>query len=124
MTVRVYHYPRCSTCRKALAWLEAHGVEFVATDIVQSPPSVEVLREVLERARVDVKKLFNTSGEVYRQEGYKDRLATMTEARALAALAANGKLIKRPLLLWEEGALVGFDAKAYEQQFGARAARH
>lgn len=113
MTIRVYHYPRCSTCRKALTWLTGHGVEFTPCDIVERPPSVAVLRSVLAKSKLEVKKLFNTSGEVYRQEGYKERLATMTEAEALAALAANGKLIKRPLVIGDDFALVGFDAERY-----------
>lgn len=113
MTVHVYHYPRCSTCRKALAWLDRHGVEYRATDIVEQPPDVAVLRRVLETTGLDVKKLFNTSGEVYRQEGYKTKLATLTEPEALAALAANGKLIKRPLIVTDHGALVGYDEGKY-----------
>lgn len=114
MATTVYHYPRCSTCRKALKWLEANGVEFTARDIVEQPPSVATLRSVLSKGGLEVKKLFNTSGEVYRQEGYKERLTTMTEAEALAALAANGKLVKRPLVVGDDFALVGFDAVRYE----------
>lgn len=114
MTTTVYHYPRCSTCRKALKWLSANGVEFTPRDIATQPPSVATLRSVLSKSGLEVKKLFNTSGEVYRQEGYKERLTTMTEAEALAALAANGKLIKRPLVVGDGFALVGFDAERYE----------
>jgi arsenate reductase (glutaredoxin) len=118
MTVHVYHYPRCSTCRKALAWLEANGIAFTAQDIVAAPPSAETLRHVLAKSGLEVKKLFNTSGEVYRQEGYKDRLATLSESEALAALASNGKLVKRPLILGDDFALVGFDAKRYAEALG------
>ena len=113
MTVHVYHYLRCSTCRKAIAWLDRHGIEYRATDIVEHPPNIGVLRRVLEATGLDVKKLFNTSGEVYRQEGYKTKLETLTELEALAALAANGKLIKRPLVITNDGALVGYDEAKY-----------
>lgn len=118
MTIQVYQYPKCSTCRKALSWLKSNDVAFESLDIVASPPSVETLRRVLANSGVSVKKLFNTSGEVYRQEGYKARLETMSEAEALAALAGNGKLIKRPLLCDKEFALVGFDEAAYASQLG------
>lgn len=116
--MKVYQYPKCSTCRKALAWLKSNGVAFEAIDIVTAPPSVATLQRVLAKSGLPVKKLFNTSGEVYRQEGYKERLEKMTEAEALAALAANGKLIKRPLLLDTNFALVGFDEAAYASKLG------
>ncbi len=113
MIMRVYHYPRCSTCRKAVSWLEAHGVEHELVDIVVNPPGAAVLAEVLRKSGLELKKLFNTSGEVYRRDGYKERLKTMSEQEALNALAADGKLIKRPLLLGDELALVGFREASY-----------
>lgn len=116
--LKVYQYPKCSTCRKALAWLKSNGVAFESIDIVSAPPSVETLRRVLTTSGLTVKKLFNTSGEVYRQGGYKERLEKMGDAEALAALAANGKLIKRPLVLDTNLALVGFDEAAYASKLG------
>lgn len=109
----VYQYPNCSTCRKALKWLAAQGIEHRAIDIVAEPPSVAVLARVLERSGAEVRKLFNVSGQSYRQGGWKDRLATIGQAQALAALAADGKLIKRPIVLGEDVALIGFDADAW-----------
>ncbi len=119
MTVQFYHYPRCSTCRKARAWLDAHDVGYEAVDIVERPPTVEVLQQVLTTSGLPVKKLFNTSGEVYRQEGYKEKLPTLSEKAALAALAGDGKLIKRPLLIAANTALVGFDEAQYAAQWRA-----
>lgn len=118
MTVHVYHYPACSTCRKALAWLKAHGVEHETTDIVKHPPSVAELQRILKKSGADVKKLFNTSGEVYRQQGYKDKLGAMSVDDALKALSAQGKLIKRPLAVDEDGALIGFNEAAYAARWG------
>lgn len=118
MTIRVYQYPQCSTCRKAMSWLKANAIEFEAINLVEEPPNVETLKRVLSKSGVSVKKLFNTSGEVYRREGYKARLETMGEGEALSALAANGKLIKRPLLLGKDFALVGFDADSYADKLG------
>jgi len=111
--LRVYHYPQCSTCKKALKWLTAHDVSVELVDIVKHPPSKRELREVLTSAGVPLKKLFNTSGASYREGKFGERLAAMSEAEALDALAADGKLIKRPLLLGKGVSLVGFDEAAY-----------
>jgi len=112
---RVYHYPQCSTCKKALKWLAAHDVAIELIDIVQHPPTKRELREALTTADVPIKKLFNTSGVSYREGKFGERLAAMSEAEALDALAADGKLIKRPLLLGKGFALVGFDEVAYRE---------
>jgi arsenate reductase len=114
--LRVYHYPQCSTCKKALKWLAAHDVSVELIDIVKQPPSKRELRAVLASADVPIKKLFNTSGVSYREGKFGERLATMTEAEALDALAADGKLIKRPLLLGTGLALVGFDEATYRSR--------
>lgn len=104
----VYQYPNCSTCRKALAWLREQGVDFEAIDITKRPPSATKLAAAAKTAGVPMSKLFNTSGESYRAGNFKAKLATMTDAEAAAALAADGKLIKRPLALGDGLALVGF----------------
>jgi len=118
----VYHCPRCSTCKKALAWLESHGVEVTRVDIVESPPTREILEEVLRVSGLPLAKLFNTSGELYREGNYKDRLRTMGDAEALRELAQHGKLIKRPIVFGTLGkqkvALVGFREADYAQAFG------
>jgi arsenate reductase (glutaredoxin) len=113
---RVYHYPQCSTCKKALKWLSTHEVEVELIDIVKHPPSKRELREALGNAALPLKKLFNTSGVSYREGKFGERLTTMSEAEALDALAADGKLIKRPLLLGKGLALVGFDEAAYRSK--------
>jgi arsenate reductase (glutaredoxin) len=116
MALTVYHYPNCSTCRRALKWLDQMKVAHERVDIVQHPPS----RKVLERALVDsggkLRALFNTSGESYRAGNYKERLATMSEPEALDALAADGKLIKRPLAIADGVALVGFDEAVWQRK--------
>ena len=116
--IRVYHYPQCSTCKKAIRWLAAHDVAVELVHIVEHPPSKAELREALKGAGIPIKKLFNTSGASYREGGFGERLPTMTEAEAIDALARDGKLIKRPVLLGEGVALVGFDEAAYESKLG------
>jgi arsenate reductase len=113
MAKTVYQYPKCSTCRKALKWLDQHGVTYEKTDLVATPPSLATLRDLHRRSGLPVAKLFNTSGESYRAGKFKERLAAMSEADALAALAKDGKLIKRPIVDAGKTVLVGFDEGAY-----------
>src|ERR1700748_1504448 len=86
-TLRVYHYPQCSTCKKALKWLAAHDVAVELVHIVEHPPSKSELREVLKGAGLPLKKLFNTSGASYREGNFGERLKTMSEVEAIDALA-------------------------------------
>lgn len=118
MSVKVYQYPKCSTCRKALRWLEAHGVEVETIDITEHPPSKAALERYWKASGLPLKKLFNTAGQSYRKGGFKDRLGTMSEADQLAALALDGKLIKRPIVVHGDTVLVGFSADRYAEAFG------
>ena len=88
-----------------------------AVDIVTTPPSKTELQRIQKLAGVPVKKLFNTSGQSYREGRFGERLATMTDAQAFEALANDGKLIKRPLVVGSDFALVGFDESAYAKRF-------
>ncbi len=114
MSVTVYQYPKCSTCRKALKWLDAQGIAYKSVDIVAAPPSAAQLKKSFKQSGLPIKAFFNTSGESYRNGGFKDKLPTLSEADAIAELAADGKLIKRPLLLDVETVLVGFDEAAWK----------
>ena len=116
--IAVYQYPKCSTCRSALKWLDAHGVKYERIDIVASPPSKATLEQLLERSGLPIARLFNTSGQSYRDGHFKERLPKLSRAEALAALAADGKLIKRPILITPDRVLVGFDQSAFESAFG------
>ena len=114
---KVYAYAKCSTCRKALAYLKGRDVAVETVDIVTAPPSKAELQHIQKLAGVPVKKLFNTSGQSYRDGDFGKRLATMSEAQAFDALARDGKLIKRPLVVGKDYALVGFDEAAYAKRF-------
>ncbi len=113
--VRVWQYAGCSTCRKALAHLRARGVAHTAIDIVSSPPDRATLREAWLRSGLPLRKFFNTSGQSYRQGGFGEKLATMSDDAQLDALAADGKLIKRPLVMTSDRVLVGFAADAWAE---------
>lgn len=113
--MKIYFYPKCSTCRKALKWLDEKGVTYQAQDLVQNPPSKTQLSDLWKRSGLPIAKLFNTSGESYRAGGYKDKLKSMSDDEALGALAKDGKLIKRPLVDTGKHVLVGFDEAEYKK---------
>ena len=97
--MKLYHYPNCSTCRKAIKFLTEQGLEFDRFDITLQPPGENELRSMLANYHGEVRRLFNTSGLQYRALNMKEKLPEMTDAEAISLLAANGKLIKRPFLL-------------------------
>jgi arsenate reductase len=117
MAIKVYHYAKCSTCRKALAFLEKQGVEHETIDIVTEPPSKAELKRAWKQSGLPLKKLFNTSGESYRKGRFGERLARLGDEQALDALTKDGKLIKRPIVLGSDFALVGFDEELYRARF-------
>jgi arsenate reductase (glutaredoxin) len=117
MTTHVYQYPKCSTCRKALAWLDARGVKYTKSDLVAERIPLAKLEDLHRRSALPVGRLFNTSGESYRAGHFKDRLRTMSTEEALAALAADGKLVKRPIVDAGSRVFVGFDEDALARQF-------
>ena len=114
--VTFFEYAGCSTCRKAKKWLDAHGISYLSVPIVESPPPLKELVKLVERSKLPVQKWFNTSGQSYRalvDRVGKDGVASMSDAEKLRLLAADGKMIKRPVLVSREGVLVGFDEGAY-----------
>ena len=108
-------YPTCSTCIKAKKYLKEHSIEFTCRHIVDNPPSIEELEHYLSLSKLPIQKFFNTSGLVYKQENYKDKIKTMSEDEMILALSLNGKLIKRPLLISNNLVLVGFNEEMYSQ---------
>ena len=114
--MKLYQYPKCSTCRKATKFLQEQGQDFVSIDITQQPPNKTELRKMLKSYDGDIRKLFNTSGVQYRELGMKDRIADMSAAEAVELLSGNGKLIKRPFLLQADGrGIVGFNVDAWSE---------
>ncbi|MBE2213130.1 MAG: Spx/MgsR family RNA polymerase-binding regulatory protein [Opitutaceae bacterium] len=108
--ITVYTLAQCSTCRDATTWLRAHRIQFVEKPIRETPPTPAELRAMLVHQRGELRRLFNSSGMEYRALGMKEKLPAMTEAEALALLASNGSLVKRPFLIGAKIGLVGFDA--------------
>lgn len=108
--VLIYTYAKCSTCRDAVKWLRARGVPFIERPIYETPPAPAELKRMLAFQDGNLRRLFNTSGIQYRERGLAEKLPAMTEAEALALLATDGRLVKRPFLIGEKFGLVGFDA--------------
>lgn len=117
MTYTFYHYPRCSTCVKAKKWLNEQGVDYQAVNLADTPPTADQLRSIHTSSGKPLKALFNTSGQSYRGGGFKDLLPHMNTDEQLAALAADGMLIKRPILVGREPNLIGFKLAEWTQFF-------
>ena len=106
--LKVYCYSRCSTCRKALKWLEEKGIEYESVDIKTDHPDEKTLREYYAASGLPLKRFFNTSGIPYRELGLSKKLPDMSEEDQIALLSTDGMLVKRPLLVGEDFVLTGF----------------
>lgn len=119
MGIKVYEYSKCSTCVKALKFLDSRKVAYEKIPIAEHPPGAKELRTMLGHIRAtggDFKKLFNTSGKLYRELGISEKLRQgMTEKEALDLLAGEGMLVKRPFLLTENGGTVGFHEEIWKK---------
>lgn len=101
-------YPKCSTCKKAAAWLDEHGIAYTVRHIADENPTYEELKQWHAKSGLPLKKFFNTGGLVYKELALKDKLPTMTDDEQLRLLCTNGMLVKRPMLVTDTTVLVGF----------------
>ena len=111
-------YPKCSTCQRAKAWLDEHGVTYTLRDIKEENPNAEELRAWHEKSGLPLKRLFNTSGMVYKSLNLKDRLTEMGEEEQYELLASDGMLVKRPLIVADDFVLVGFREAEWSAALG------
>ena len=119
MGVLFIEYPKCTTCKKAKAWLDSHGIEYVDRHIVEYNPTAEELAAWHRTSGLPVRRFFNTSGMKYRELGIKAKLdAGMTDEECYELLATDGMLVKRPLLVTGREVLVGFKAEQYDRIAG------
>lgn len=107
-------YPKCSTCKKAKAWLEEKNINFEDRNIVEDTPTLQELTEWIEKSGLELKKWFNTSGLKYKELNLKDKLGSMTDEEKIKLLASDGKLIKRPLLISDKEVYVGFKEEQWK----------
>lgn len=109
-------YPKCSTCRKAKKWLEAHNIEYTERHIAEDNPSYDELKQWHKKSGLPLRRFFNTSGLLYKDMKLKDRLPAMSEEEQLKLLAENGMLVKRPLVVEGKKILVGFKESEWEEK--------
>ena len=107
-------YPRCSTCKKAQKWLDEHQLPYTVRDIKEDNPTLQELETWHQASGLPLKKFFNTSGQLYRSLGLSKKLPEMSQAEQYALLASDGLLVKRPILVLDDGqVLVGFQEAAW-----------
>lgn len=114
--MKVLVYRKCSTCLKALKWLEENHVSFEERAIVEENPSEAELMEWYQKSGLPLKKFFNTSGLLYKSMNLKDKLPTMSEEEQIRLLATDGKLVKRPLVVGEDFVLTGFKEAEWREK--------
>ena len=109
-------YPKCSTCKKAAAWLREQGYDYCDRNIVEQTPSLEELRSWWQASGLPLRRFFNTSGMKYREMQLASKLPTMSEQEQLELLASDGMLVKRPLLVTDKGIVPGFKAETWAEK--------
>ena len=107
-------YPKCTTCIKAKKYLDSNSVKYEDRHIKENNPSKEELTKWINKYKIDIKKLFNTSGMKYRELSLKEKLPNMTDEEKIELLASDGMLVKRPLLITDDKIVIGFKEKEYE----------
>ena len=108
-------YPKCITCQKARKWLDENNIEYEFRNIKTENPSLEELTAWYKLSGLPLRKFFNTSGLLYKSMELKDKLPNMAEEEQLKLLATDGMLVKRPIIVTEDGkVLTGFKEKEWE----------
>ena len=112
-------YPKCSTSLKAKKWLDAHNIPYEERNIKEDNPTAAELKQWHEKSGLPLKKFFNTSGKLYKNNHIKDRLPGMSDDEIYDLLATDGMMVKRPVLLLDDGrVLVGFREEEWVQALG------
>ena len=105
--IKVYCYQRCTTCQKALKWLDDNDIKYQLIDIKKDNPDEKTLRQLHAKSQLPLKKFFNTSGQLYREMQLSKKLADMSEDEMFKLLASDGMLVTRPLLVTDKKLLAG-----------------
>lgn len=110
------HYPKCGTCRKAAKWLKDNNITVVSRDISKENPTVSELTKWIPMSGLPVKKFFNTSGNVYKENNLKEKVNMATKEELISILASNGMVVKRPLIVADSFVLVGFNEDEWKDK--------
>ncbi|MBR5421840.1 MAG: arsenate reductase family protein [Lachnospiraceae bacterium] len=105
---KVYCYSKCTSCKKALKWLDDNKIRHTVIDIKEDHPDEKTLRQLHKKSGLPLRKFFNTSGQLYREMELSKKLPDMSEDEMFRLLASDGMLVKRPLLITEDKVLTGF----------------
>ena len=108
-------YPKCTTCQKALAYLDAHGIPYKMRNIKEENPTYEELSAWYKASGLPLKRFFNTSGLLYKSMNLKEKLPTMNDEEQLRLLATDGMLVKRPILTGDGFVTTGFKETEWEE---------
>ncbi|MBR4393675.1 MAG: arsenate reductase family protein [Oscillospiraceae bacterium] len=114
--IKVYCYSRCSTCKKALKWLDDNSVAYELLDIKTQHPDEETLRAYYAASGLPLKRFFNTSGIPYRELELAKKLPDMSEDEQFKLLASDGMLVKRPLVVGDGFVLTGFREDEWKEK--------
>ncbi|WP_455543478.1 arsenate reductase family protein [Intestinibacter sp.] len=112
-------YPKCSTCKKAKKWLDENNIGYTERHIVENNPTYDELKEWYEKSGLPLKRFFNTSGNIYKEQKLKDKLPTMSEEEQLKLLATNGMLVKRPLVIDVDKVIIGFKEIEWQEKLNS-----
>ena len=115
---KVYCYDKCTTCKKALAWLDANKIQYEKIDIKADHPDEATLRKFHKKSGLPLKKFFNTSGILYREQNLSEKLPSMSDDEQFKLLASDGMLVKRPLLVCDDAVIPGFKEETWREVLG------
>lgn len=115
METTILCYPTCSTCKKAIKWLQDNTIEFKERNIAKERPTKEELKEWYQRSGLPINKFFNTSGKLYKELNLKEKVKTSSEDELLSLLSTDGMLVKRPLVISDSSILVGFKEEEWKK---------
>ena len=113
--IKVYCYSKCSTCKKALKWLDEKKVKYELIDLKENNPDEKTLRKYHKQSGLPLKRFFNTSGMLYREMELSKKLPDMSEDEQFKLLASDGMLVKRPMLVADKTVLTGFKESEWEK---------
>jgi len=115
MALTMYWYPNCGSCKKAKKWFDDHDIAYELIHIVEETPSKETLLDLIEKSELPPRRFFNTSGKVYREQNMKDKIKDASLEEMVDYLAAEGMLIKRPIVTDGEKVTVGFKEETFDE---------
>lgn len=114
MSLKLYEYKACGTCKKAKVYLDKNAIEYKIIPIRETPPNKTEIKKMIKYMDGNIKKLFNTSGVDYRSQNIKEKIVGMSEAQMIELLNSNGNLIKRPFLIGKDFGVTGFKEEIWD----------